>query len=146
MTRSLKKPKAWLILGAILLALAAVPPLLGLALSRSAGRGDVAAVDRLLAVGVAPSDEALGEAVLNGRAAVACSLLRAGADPNAMNDLNETTLAYASEGGHAEIVRLMLAAGADPNRGCREMTPLSLAERGKYTEITAMLRAAGARE
>ncbi len=142
----LKKPKFWLATIAVLFVLLCIPPALALVLINSARNGQVSTVNHLLALGVAPSDDALGVAAYNGKTAVVRSLLAAGANPNAMNGIDETALAYAAEYGHTEVVRLMLAYGADPNNGCQEMDPLTVARAGHYTEIVKLLKQAGAKE
>lgn len=146
MKSAFKKPKFWLSVVAVLLVFLCVPLCLNLALTHYAGTGRVAMVNHLLAVGVASSDDALGTAAYNGHTAVVRSLLAAGGNPNAMNDMSETALAYAAENGHLEIVKLMLADGADPNWGCLEKDPFTCAHAGNYTEIVKLLKQAGAKE
>ncbi|MGI4790839.1 MAG: ankyrin repeat domain-containing protein [Janthinobacterium lividum] len=142
----LKKSKFWLSAAAILFVVLCFPPILNLVLINSAGKGQVSTVNHLLAIGVAPSDDAFSVAASEGQTAVVCSLLAAGANPNAMNEIDETALAYAAEYGHAKVVRLMLAYGADPNWGCREMDPLTVARLGNYPDIVKMLKRAGAKD
>ena len=146
MRSTLKQPKVWLTITAAVLALLCIMPALNQALINSSGTGQISMVKRLLALGVAPSDDALGRAAYNGHTAVVRTLLQAGANPSAANEINETALMYASENGHTEVVRLMLAYGADPNAGCREMDPLTVARVGKHTEIVKLLKQAGAKE
>ena len=146
MRSTLKQPKVWLTITAAVLALLCIMPALNQALINSSGTGQISMVKRLLALGVVPSDDALGRAAYNGHTAVVRTLLQAGANPSAANEINETALMYASENGHTEVVKLMLAYGADPNAGCREMDPLTVARVGKHTEIVKMLKQAGAKE
>ncbi len=146
MKSAFKKPKFWLMIVAVLFVLLCVQSCLNLALIHYAETGQNAMADHLLAIGVAPSDGALGTAAYNGHTAVVRSLLVAGGNPNAMNDMGETALAYAAENGHTEIVKLMLAYGSDPNWGCREMDPLTCARMGNYVEIVKLLKQAGAKD
>lgn len=78
-------------------------------------------------------------------------LLEAGVDPDHVNNLGWTALLEAivlSNGGpvHQEIVALLIAGGADVNladgNGAR---PLALARQRGFTQMVAMLEAAGAR-
>ena len=146
MKATLRRPQFWLSVSAALLLLMCLLPCLNFALDHYSTTGQVTAVNHLLAIGVPPSDVALGAAAYNGRTAVVRSLLAAGGNPNAQNDLGETALAYASENGHIEVVKLMLAYGADPNWGCREMDPLTCARAGNYPDIVRLLKQAGAKE
>lgn len=141
-----RKPKFWLLTVPFLLAMLCLPPYLSLALVHYSETGRVSTVNHLLAIGIAPSDDALGTAAYNGHTAIVRTLLAAGANPNATNDIDETALAYAAENGHTEIVKLMLAKGADPNWGCREKDPLTCAYAGHYTEIVKLLKQHGAKE
>lgn len=146
MKAMLKKPKFWRLAVTILLIAVCIPPCLRLALIHYSRTGQVATVNHLLALGVSPSDDALGAAAFNGHTSVVRSLLAAGGNPNAQNDIDETALAYASENGHIDVVKVMLAYGADPNWGCREMDPLTCARIGNYPKIVKLLKQAGAKE
>ena len=146
MKTTLKKPKFWLLAVPFLLALLCLPPCLSLALVHYSEAGRISGVNYLLAIGVTPSDDALGAAAYNGHTAVVRSLLAAGANPNATNDIDETALAYAAENGHIEVVKLMLAKGADPNWGCLEKSPLVCAYAEHYTEIVSLLKRAGVKD
>jgi hypothetical protein len=146
MKSTFRKPKFWLSIMAFVLASFCIQPCLNLALIKYSGTGKISMVKHLLALGVTPSDDALGSAAYNGHAAVVRALLTAGANPNAENEIYETPLMYAAKNGHLEVVRLMLAYDANPNAGCREMDPLTVARVGKYTEIVKLLKEAGAKE
>ncbi len=146
MKATLKNPKFWFLAIAVLFVLMCIPPGLNLVLISASRNGQLSKVNRLLALGVAPSDDALDAAAYHGQTSVVRSLLVAGANPNAENDIYETALAHACENGHIEIVKLMLAYGADPNWGCREMDPLTCARMGNYPEIVKLLKQAGAKE
>jgi len=146
MRSTLKQPKVWLTITAAVLALLCIMPALNHTLINSSSTGQISMVKRLLALGVAPSDDALGRAAYNGHTAVVRTLLQAGANPSAANEINETALMYASENGHTEVVKLMLAYGADPSANYREMDPLTVARVGKHTEIVKLLKQAGAKE
>jgi ankyrin repeat protein len=72
------------------------------------------------------------------------SLLRAGADVNAANDLGATPLWLASLNGSAPMARRLLDAGANPNRALVSgETPLMVAARGGYAEVVQLLASKG---
>jgi ankyrin repeat protein len=77
-------------------------------------------------------------------------LERTGIEVDHVNNLGWTALLEAiilGDGGpdHQEIVRLLLEAGADPDLADRNgSSPLRLAQSSGYTEITELLRGAGA--
>lgn len=90
----------------------------GNALLKSAERGDLATVTRLLAAGVSPNQPfpagwtPLMVAALHGHTTIVRTLLEHGADVDAMNNRGMTALMYAAWNRHAEIVRLLLRHGA----------------------------------
>jgi len=74
-------------------------------------------------------------------------LLAAGADPNAVDSFEGTTvLHYAAFFGHLEVVKAMIAGGADPNYASKYSgdTPLILSAIRNYPEVASELLAAGA--
>lgn len=146
MKTTLKRPRTWFLAAAVLLVLSCIPFVLTVALNENSQDGHLSVVNHLLAIGVAPTNDALGAAAINGHTAVVRSLLAAGANPNATNDIDETVLAYATQEGHIEVVRVMLDYGADPNWGCREVDPLNCARLGGYPEIAKLLKQHGAKE
>jgi hypothetical protein len=102
----------------------------------AAGKGDGAAVARLLAAGADPNalvpgqmpsgevfqTTALHAAAVHGRPEAVRLLLDAGADPSLANGDGATPLIQAAGTGHPEVVRLLLARGAavdavDPGNG-----------------------------
>lgn len=68
-------------------------------------------------------------------------LLERGADPS-----QDTPLLSAAYHRYTDTVRLLLAHGVDPNQTCDEGSALFSADQHGYTEIVAMLRAAGAHD
>ena len=68
-------------------------------------------------------------------------LLRAGANPNAANDLGVTPLALACENGNGPMVAKLVDAGANPNAGfpTRPPTLLSCARTGSVEGVKALL-------
>lgn len=67
-------------------------------------------------------------------------LLARGARVDALNRLRMTPLINAAATGRKEVVALLLAAGADPkHRDSLGRTARSLAEKGKFAEVAAML-------
>src|SRR2546423_4575224 len=92
-----------------------------LALIATAGRGDIAGVERLIREGasVAARDgrgrTALLAATHGNHVAVARALIAAGADVNAKDDIEDSPFLYAGAEGRAEILKMTLAAGADLN-------------------------------
>jgi ankyrin repeat protein len=94
---------------------------------------------------------ALIPAAHHGHVETVRELLGTKIDVNHVNKLGWTALLEAiilGNGGraHTDIVRLLLAHGASPVLADREgVTPLTHAERRGYSDIAALLRAAGAR-
>lgn len=92
----------------------AAPPLV-----QAAERGDLAAVEKLLASGVAvETRDARGRTALlaathANQSAVARRLIAAGANVNAKDDIDDSPFLYAGAEGRVEILRMTLAAGAD---------------------------------
>lgn len=93
----------------------------------------------------------LVRAAERGHARIVTRLLRAGIDRDHVNRLGWTALLEAvilGEGGpeHVATVRALVAGGVDVDRPDRDgVGPLRHAERRGFTEIAAILRAAGAR-
>ena len=89
------------------------------ALIAAAGKGDLAAVERLIreGAGVAARDgrgrTALLAATHGNHVAVARALIAAGADVNAKDDIQDSPYLYAGAEGRIEILKMTLAAGAD---------------------------------
>lgn len=78
------------------------------------------------------------------------NLLSAGADPNSLDQLGQTTLSSALVNGQPVAVQRLLAAHADPNqvmtpRGQRSETPLQYAAEHGNTGVASMLISSGAR-
>ena len=72
-------------------------------------------------------------------------LLRAGARPDAANDLGATPLWAASQNGSSAMVRRLLEAGANPNAALLSgETPLMVAARGGYPKVVELLLTKGA--
>ena len=105
----------------------------------------------LVAVGLAGAadDEAsrrLVAAVAQGDATQVAALVRAGADPDAVDRSGWTGLHLAAETGDLALARLLLDAGAHPDLRSRARgTPLDVAERGGRTEMARLLRLHGAK-
>jgi uncharacterized protein len=89
------------------------------ALIAAAGKGDLVAVERLIAAGadVKARDTrgrtALLAATHANRVAAARALIAAGADVNARDDIEDSPYLYAGAEGRTEILTMTLAAGAD---------------------------------
>jgi len=72
-------------------------------------------------------------------------LINAGANVNAIDDLQETPLHRAAIWGHAAVVEALLHAGADVNAADNHLnTPLHRAVEEKYTAVIHQLITAGA--
>lgn len=82
------------------------------------------------------------------RSAVLEALVAAGGDVKAKDQNNSTPLLWAVQTGcEPSAIRALLKAGADPNAKAKGgATPLMFAELFKRTEITAMLKKAGAKK
>lgn len=71
-----------------------------------------------------------------GHIEVARYLLKKGADVNAQDYEGKTALHWAAENGHKDVILLLLIAGADTSlMDSDNMTPISLAENGRITQI-----------
>ena len=80
-----------------------------------------------------------------GHAATAAEFLRLGADVNAQDSRDDTSLTLAVWGAHTDVVRVLLAApGVDVNAVANGHTALSLARTLGQAAIVALLEAAGA--
>ena len=85
----------------------------------AAGRGDVAALRKLLDAGAdvnmrdARGRNAVLAATQSGQIEAARLLIARGADVNAQDDIRDSAFLLAGARGHSEIVRLALAAGAN---------------------------------
>jgi uncharacterized protein len=88
----------------------------------------------------------LSQAAKDGHAAIAEMLIRKGVDVNALDFRGSTALHAAAEDDNLELVQLLLANGAtvDIVQQLGNETPLLIAARSGYTEVTAALIAAGA--
>jgi len=88
-------------------------------LTEAAGKGDLAAVERLIAHGASIDARdgrgrtALLAATHGNHVAVARALIAAGSDVNAKDDIEDSPYLYAGAEGRTEILKLTLAAGAD---------------------------------
>ena len=72
------------------------------------------------------------------------NLIEKGADVNAKNKYEQTTLHYAAREGHTEIVEFLIEKGADVNAKDKYgWTPLRLAAENDHTEIVKSLLANG---
>ena len=101
------------------------------------GGADVNAIDRN---GWTP----LMEAVFAGHAETIRALLARGADVNTKDQAGWTPLMEAASKGHAEAVMILLASGADANaRSSKGWTALKATPKGT-TEISKLLKQAGA--
>lgn len=112
---------------------------------------DLECVKRLLAFQYMPPwsgedlNTALRDAVWNRCPEITHVLLEKGADPNAReNDTVPTLLRIAAKNGDTSIVQDLVNHKADPNpKDVNGNTALTLAERGGYTDIVRILKAAG---
>ncbi len=115
-------------------------------------RGDVQAVDRLIAAGAnvrAANREGvtpLAMACLDGDLPIIDRLLKAGADPKERGPNGETLLMFAARNGRVDVIKRLLAAGADVNarEGLRGTTALMWAAEQRHPEAVKALLAAGA--
>jgi ankyrin repeat protein len=91
------------------------------ALIAAAGKGDLAAVTRLIAAGASVTARdnrgrtALLAATHANQVAAARALIAAGADVNAKDDIGDSPYLYAGAEGRTEILTMTLGAGADLN-------------------------------
>jgi ankyrin repeat protein len=120
-------------------------------LHRAADRGDVAAVQALLAVGADVNvrdyfnQTPLHYAAAAGHKDVAELLLASGADVDVVDRWAETPLYYAVDGGYKDVVELLLTRGAGIHmKDTRGRTPLHAAISYDNDEIVEMLIAKGA--
>ena len=86
----------------------------------------------------------LMDAAARGSSSTVKALLAAGADVNAATTLGTTALIYAASDGNADVVRLLLDAGADVHARNDRNNALSAALWSSHTEVSQLLRAAGA--
>ena len=120
----------------------------------AATRGDVAAIDRLLAKkGAVAANATTAEnpvppivcAALQGHAEAVTRLLRAGVDPNAASHLGCTAAFGAAQNGHVAVIEALVGSGADfdkPDAGA--ITPLGIAIENALPAVVDALLAAGA--
>jgi hypothetical protein len=83
----------------------------------------------------------------NGSLSIVQLLLSRGADPDASSPGQDTPIVEAIREGNLEIVKVLVEKGADINRKSltsAKRTPLDLADRHGYAEISAYLRSKGA--
>ena len=115
-------------------------------------RGDLQAVDRLIAAGAnvrAANREGvtpLAMACLEGHLAIVDRLLKAGADPNERGPNGETPLMFATRNGRVDVIGRLIAARADVNarEALRGTTALMWAAEQRHPEAVKALLAAGA--
>ncbi|HYS26986.1 MAG TPA: ankyrin repeat domain-containing protein, partial [Vicinamibacterales bacterium] len=115
-------------------------------------RGDLQAVDRLIAAGAnvrAANREGvtpLSMACLDGDLRIVERLLAAGADARERGPNGETPLMFAARNGRVDVVRRLVAAGADVNarEALRGTTALMWAAEQRHPEAVKALLAAGA--
>ena len=118
---------------------------------RAVAKGDVGAVQRLLADGTTPQqvDEnnrtGLHVAAITGNLQIFAMLVKAGAKLDAQDPLGNTPLHYAAAGGQIEMVRLMLALHAPIDAQNKQgLTPLMMAASRGNVEVVETLLASGA--
>ena len=101
----------------------------------------MADVNRANASGATP----LHWAAIGGHAAIAATLLAAGASVDAKDEDDETPLHFAARNGRASVVATLLARGADVNaKDEDDNTPLHFAANNGSAAVAAALLAAGA--
>ena len=85
----------------------------------------------------------LHAASLRDSSEVVQTLLRAGANPNAVNEMGDYVLHYATAGGNPDVVKTLLDAGADPNScdGAGETPSFYAFTHGYKTCLLALLEA-----
>lgn len=100
-----------------------------------AGCGTLTPSEQLAEKEVEETPSALVEAADEGNRKVVDLLLKAGVDPNASGDNDQTPLSAAVAGGHSEVVHLLLEHGAeDPPRTMNRAS--STRPRGTDTETS----------
>ncbi|MCX7036896.1 MAG: ankyrin repeat domain-containing protein [Proteobacteria bacterium] len=115
------------------------------------GLSAVAVMAAAAVPGAAPADTGDGTtplhwAVHDGDMARVTQLLKAGADPKAVNDYGATPLSEAAERGDATLIRVLLKAGADVESANPEgQTALMTVARTGSVEAAKVLLAAGAK-
>ncbi len=121
--------------------------------------GDIAQVKTLLAQGEDPNTQipGVGPALLfactGGNVEVARALIEAKADVNAASNTSGfTPLMMAAQTGNKQLVEMLIKAGADVNiphqlnGQASGLNALKMAQNGGFTDIVALLKAAGAKE
>ena len=96
-----------------------------------------------------PKQDFLTGAAMSGDFAVARLLLEKGATPNPPDDLGYSPLMHAvlTEASSLDVVKLLLEHGADAKVKAKDgLTALAFAKRKGWTEVIALLTAAGATE
>ena len=118
----------------------------------AAERGDLAAIDRLLAQGVdvnskdARGETALMKAAEQGQSLAVHALLARKADVNARGNEGHTALMYAAFAGQVEAVQALLGGGAAIDAASRDgATAQTLAARNGHEATARVLRDAAAR-
>lgn len=106
----------------------------------------VCIVSGLLLYGTAfslPSEDFIAECK-NGNLDAVESMIKKGADVNAVDKLNWTPLHWAAFRGHTEIARLLIDSGSLVNPATKDgSTPLTLARHNKHSELAAFLESRG---
>lgn len=120
-------------------------------LSIAASLGEFQQVKDLLDTGASPAVPdyrgwfAIHWACQEGHLEIASLLIHSGADPNSLTVIEEITpLIQAVGGGHTDVVKLLLQHGADPEVQISFLggvSPVKLAKKHKFREISAMLGA-----
>lgn len=124
------------------------------ALMGAAGRGEIEALQIVLAAGISPdagaSDgmTALISAAAVGQYEAAMLLIKAGADVNAVDMNNSSALLWAAQRcDSTDLMRALIKAGADVNIQAKgTATPMMMASVMKCEENQKVLKAAGAKE